>query len=58
MSQLSQIRVRLKNQYEVSWDLSYLGHFATTWFVFTKQIYFLTYKSKHFSFANQTIFRY
>jgi hypothetical protein len=27
-------------------DLAYLDHFATTWFVFTKQIYFLISMSK------------
>jgi hypothetical protein len=37
--------------------LAYLDHVATTWFIFTKQIHFLTFNSKHFSFANQTIFQ-
>jgi hypothetical protein len=37
--------------------LAYLDHLATTWFVFVNKFVFLTSKSKHLSFANQTIFR-
>jgi hypothetical protein len=29
-----------------------MDHFATTWFIFAKQIHFLTSKSKQYSFAN------
>jgi hypothetical protein len=55
MSQLLQIEV--KPTIEDSCDSTYLDPFATTWFVFAKQIHFLTSKSKHFSFVNQTIFQ-
>jgi hypothetical protein len=34
-----------------------LVHFATTWFIFAKQIHFLTSMSKHFVLANQTIYQ-
>jgi hypothetical protein len=36
--------------------LSYLDHFATTWFVFIKQIHFPISMSNHFVLANQNTF--
>jgi hypothetical protein len=42
---------------ELSQDLAYLDHFATTWFVFAKQIHFPISMSKHFVLANQNTFQ-
>jgi hypothetical protein len=56
MSQLSQIELK-STPIELVYDLAYLDHFATTWFIFAKQIDFLSSMSKHFSFANQDIFQ-
>jgi hypothetical protein len=42
---------------ELSHDLAYLDYFATTWFVFAKQIHFPISMSKHIILANQNIFQ-
>jgi hypothetical protein len=55
VSQSVQIEVKLK-PLELSQDLAYLDHFATTWFVFAKQIHFLTSMSKTLCYGKSKYF--